>query len=1248
MHQNKVMAVRGSNSLFFASGLDNTQLQKGAIDAVGIVQNLASSIASINPFAALVVGAASAFAAIANEGYKMMKDFESAMAEVKTIAGLPDAAFDDLSKKVFNLYKELGTEPPDGLARGLYDIIGSGYEASEALELLEVSAKAAKAGVTSTAVASDGLTTILNSFQLQAEDAARVADVMFAAVDRGKISFEELARQIAQVAPLAAASGFSFEEIAGAIATLTKQGTPGAQAMTQIRSAIEASNEVLGEGASKSLTLQQAFQKMYDTAGGSQNKLKELTGRVEAVNGVLAIAGPNLQGATEDMLAMSDAAGSVDKAFDIITRTTANQWEIFGNRLRAKSEEIGNAVLRMSNGIAEDLNRIIGPTESLSQKYEDQAKKVSALYAEYKDLNTEESRRVEILEEIRAINPSILSGINDQTDAYNRLGDAVRRFNDYALNKTIVDEKFGDDINNLQTVVDRFSKQQRETSAELYNEYAEFLTSLPNLTASYQKELNKIIDSEDDRLEKIRKIRALIIDNNASGQQRQDIPFADLKQYDNLGQTLEGLRKRLIDTKDAADDFARSLSDNEADASFVIQEIQNINSLQELAQKYGDFETSSIKEAVKARREYLNERIKIEGVIQEINSVTIAQYKENNDVLKQYLQSDNEEIVKAAKARQRALNSNYTPTGTGAGDTSKDAFVEMLKAQEEKYKAYQAVVNQIGKEIADKEFESLLKQGADYGEFLKNKLAQTKSFAEQQKIALAAENAGIDLNREMIVSANTLQPITVPVDFEIDTTSVDAINRQLNNLYEEFESVKTEEERRGIAERIKAKEKELRLAKQSLNEEEDLYKNLNRSIRDLRNDELRSYIKLWKDKLKVAKEGSAEAIEAEGNIQDAQEAIGDNFQRTADTISQSFGQLSSLFQKFGDEDTAKLLDQLAGVAAGAGQLAKGIASGNPADIIGGGLQVLNSALSVEVESDTAKFEAAIKELNKAIDKLDYVISQSIGNDRVGSRLSQIEELADLERQANLAAEAEKEAEKQVKLLGITIGKKGKGSGTDQAKLEELAEQAEEARRKVQELREELQQIYTGTNAQSITDSIIEGFRNGKLAAEDFAEDFGALMQDALLQAFQIKYLEKEVAKFYDEFAKAGEDGKYTSSEIEALRNFYSSLINGAQSDLDAINAILEDSGIGALGSDASQKQGLSGAITAITEDTANILAGYLNAMRLDVRQGLIVNQQAVTYLAQIEINTRYNRYLESIDGRFASIESAILQFQAGG
>lgn len=78
--------VRGENSLYFATALDNSGLRQGSVDAVGILQNMSSKIASINPFAALAVGAVAAFGIIATEAYKLAKDFEQAMKEVQTIS----------------------------------------------------------------------------------------------------------------------------------------------------------------------------------------------------------------------------------------------------------------------------------------------------------------------------------------------------------------------------------------------------------------------------------------------------------------------------------------------------------------------------------------------------------------------------------------------------------------------------------------------------------------------------------------------------------------------------------------------------------------------------------------------------------------------------------------------------------------------------------------------------------------------------------------------------------------------------------------------------------------------------------------------------------------------------------------------------------------------------------------------------------------------------------------------------------
>ncbi|RXG18718.1 TP901 family phage tail tape measure protein [Leeuwenhoekiella aestuarii] len=1225
------MAVRGSNSLFFASGINNDGLKQGAREAEGIIGGLASTVSRINPFAGLLLGATAAFTAIANDSFQLAKDFEKAMKEVETISKATQDNFDDISSKVFNLSK-ISPDGPVELAKAYYEIVSAGYDGAEGLKLLEVSAKAATAGVTTTKTAADGITTVLKAFKLEASEAEAVADALFQTVKLGKTNFEQLSSSLSQVAPLAAASGFEFREVLAAVASLTKQGVPTAQAMTQIRAAIEATTKVLGDGAAKSLTLQNAFQAVYKEAGGSQNKLKELTGSVEAMGAILSTTGENAQGAAQDLEDLGNSAGASQEAFERNISSNVNQLGILGNRIKAITRGIGESALDVSNELAKFLNRAIADTENYNDAIRKHANEFNILNSTILDTNTSYDERFEAIRKLKEQYPEYLQSIdldkikNDDLEttlvkvkqALSDINDEQnRRLKLSGLNQKVIDAQ-----NNKAT--------QRNLYEESVSDFYKLVEEIQDYAAKEDIKLNfSYSDSPTEILGKLNKQ----LDANPFGKGGRliaDLNFANdaINLYSRgLGDANDQLDKE----EEKLQRIKRLTYDNAAGAKQIVKEIAALDSLEGLKQ-FENYKFPDIKQFVDARKE----------VFETFKSIDLAK---DIPSLKPFLDSETEEIRKYAEKRQRLLNTSYTPKGGSGGDSKKDAFTEMLNKNKEEYEKYEAVVKQIGKEIADAQFETLLKQGSDYGEYLKNQLDKTKVFAEQQKIVLAAEKEGINLNRGVVTSPNSLQPITVPVDFEIDTTSINAIDRQLRTLYEQFYAAQTNEERKALAERIKIRRLELKEAEKYLDDAEGLHADFLGSLLNMNNRELQAHIQKLKGKLKAEELTKDQILAINEEIKRSQDEVGNNIQQTANELAGIFNQVSSLFQKFGDEDTAKLLNQLAGVAAGAGQLAKGIATGNPADIISGGLAVLDSALTVEVVSDTAKFEEAIKKLNSAIDDLDYAISKSVGRDQITNRLDQLKNLEQLQEDIKRAEQAEKEAEKQVKLLGLTIGKKGKGSGTDAAKLEEFAEQAKQLKREAQELQAELNEIYTGTSSQSITDSIIEGFRNGKRAASDFADDFGVMMQEALLNNFKINFLANQVEDFYKEFAEAGADGSYSSADIERLRNFYNTLISGAQTDLDAINDILENTGIGSLGADTS-KQGLSGAIASVTEDTANILAGTLNAMRLDARRNLEVNTEAITYLAKIEVNTRYNRYLESIDGRFASIERAIIEFQA--
>ena len=1203
------MAVRGDNSLFFATGIDNSGLLKGKVQAEGIIQSLGSSISKINPFAALAVGAIAAFGLIANEGYKMSKAFESAMAEVKTIANVSDGDFKKLEKNVFSIYKRLGTEPPDKLAQGLYEIIGAGFEAGEALNILEISSKAATAGVTETAVAADGLTTILNAFKLTTGDAQEVADIMFATVDRGKISFEELSSQIATVAPLAASSSISFQEVGGAIATLTKQGVPASVAMTQIRSAIIATNEVLGDGAFKTLTLQQGLQKMYESAGGSQNKLKELAGRIEAVNGIIGIAGENFKGASEDLDAMANSAGSVDRSFKTITSTNANQWDIFGNRIKATTKGIGDAVLQMSNDVVGGLNYGLDALQNVTKETVQQATQFRLLRNELNSSNTSFERKVKILTELKNSYPEYLANLdidkinnNNLNDVLQKVKKSLQEINE-EHKKRIELSAYDDDVINAQKDLNTQEITLERAQKRFFKNVKELSQGI-EFSFSLSDDPQKIVD---ELLKKLPDSKFEIL--GAGGDLKKSLDFLKRQKKDT-----EEARKELEKMNFVYDEQKVKLYDNEKAYKKIVSQISKINSLEGL-DKFKGFKFSKIVDAVKERKLIIAD-------LNSIGDVTKDQYKKNKNILKEFLNSENEEIKKAAEKRKAYFD--FVPVKKPDKDdrTKAEKFEDDLRLKKNQYKHFNLALKNNDKEFAEKLKENYKLKEEDYITYLRNLYAITQEHGSKALILDALEKSGTGLTpHKKVESISTLKTASINLDFTIDTTSINAIKIELLKLNKAYESATTVSERKIVAVKIKAEKKKLKAAEKHLKKEGDLYGDLNRTIQGLSFKELRTRIKNLKEQLNAEKDNAEKILELKGKILEAEDEIGNKTKEKTGEIADTLGGLSDLFSKFGDEDTAKLLGQLAGVAGGIGKIASG-------DIIGGSIDVLKSALTVEVVSDTAKFESAIKELEKVVDKLDYVISKSIGNDRISGRIQAIKELEDLEKQADKALEAEKKARKEVKFLGIRIADKGQGSGTSAEKLEELEQKAEDARRKARELKEQLDELYTGTTQATIVDSIISGLKEGKRSVADFADNFKELMQDALLQAFQIKYLEDEIEKFYLAFADAGNDSNYTAEEISALQDLYNLMISGAQDDIDAINQILDSSGIGALGSDDSNnQQGLRGEISRkITEETAGELAGLWRGVSDDIRRNLTISQSSLNLLELIEQNT-YNTVL---------------------
>lgn len=377
--------INRGGALYSATGIDNTGLYKGKREAMGIIKSMAGEITSFDIFGGLSISAATAFAKMAKDAYTFEKDFQKSMYEVASISTEIKGSLTDYMNSIMDMTRQIPVAANDS-AKALYQIVSAGHDGADAMNILEVSAKAAIGGVTNTATAADAITTVLNSYKMSASEAGIVSDQLFMTAKLGKTTIGELGQSIAQVVPIAASYGVEIDQVLAAVASLTKQGTPTAQAMTQIRASIVGVSKVLGDGAFEGRTFQEALTTVAEHAGGSESKLRALIPEIEAINGVLGLTGNNAKAAASDLNELGNSLGASEVAFRTMQESADNQLQLLQNNIIATLRPLGEGILKEVSNAAQKMNDAFsnGDMESSLQTLETLIKLVSIAFVAYK------------------------------------------------------------------------------------------------------------------------------------------------------------------------------------------------------------------------------------------------------------------------------------------------------------------------------------------------------------------------------------------------------------------------------------------------------------------------------------------------------------------------------------------------------------------------------------------------------------------------------------------------------------------------------------------------------------------------------------------------------------------------------------------------------------------------------------------------------------------------------------------------
>lgn len=436
--------------------------------------------------------------------------------------------------------------------------------------------------------------------------------------------------------------------------------------------------------------------------------------------------------------------------------------------------------------------------------------------------------------------------------------------------------------------------------------------------------------------------------------------------------------------------------------------------------------------------------------------------------------------------------------------------------------------------------------------------------------------------------------------------------------------------------------------------------------------------------------------------------LGESAAESADLVGNFAGQMSSMFDALGNEGMADTMGNVQDAMSSISNIGQGFAKGGIVGGIAAAAGEAVNWIGKIAQAHDKKLDKAIEKSKLRAQQLQYIYEQIDGilerflgsgtelklvdaeNDR--TRLNQLNNqigairnkgkinIFDLMSLQKYKQEAEKlqkrvsaydeggaygyqralmqeqlsELEKQRQ---AEIDKKK----TDDGKVADYENQIAEMKQQIKDFAEETAESLYGINlkdwASQLGDALYEAWQKGEDGAEAFKNKVADIMGDVMNSILKISILEPAMQQLqkmlFGEDGMSGYFGKDFSldeRELESIADYLmgvSEKTDDYYSMLDKLNNYMEKKyGISMKEEEEDSGSGLSKGIQNVTENTANLLASYINAIRADVsvkREYVrrlveelfpaynVIAQAQLQQLTMIQINTAKNvEFVEEI------------------
>ena len=626
--------------------------------------------------------------------------------------------------------------------------------------------------------------------------------------------------------------------------------------------------------------------------------------------------------------------------------------------------------------------------------------------------------------------------------------------------------------------------------------------------------------------------------------------------------------------------------------------------------------------------------------IAELNQSATDLFQSGNDLIRKYIEYSNEEQETLKKI------------GLQTTDALVAGSVGALKASiQQKQEALNQLTNKADYDKALREIEEEQKK-------LEAITGKQDGRKKQEEIAPEGTLRYYD---QMIAKAKELRDLSTT---DADRAKFDAQIKEYEEKIAEIQNTLILTGRNVALETLQATIKEL--------DNLDLRMDIEKEFGDLDTsdlDELNKKIKETDTRAKQAREGIEGLIAAWDSLSDSDKAfsIGDECYKIADGLSLA-AETASLF----DEALGGALKTSASLVASVGDIAGGVGRIMAGDAIGGATGILSGITGiiggfkkrveenkkilqqyllslVETEMKELEYNAILRErlrLTQQINEssMQYFSRMSVELKNQSAEISKeyAEVWEKLQNEQYISAthyrhgtwfRKAKTWNDYADLAGMSYEEieslYTQDKLTDTAKvlfeqLKSLKEEGEDVAGMIDDLNEEMKESFTGTTTDSIANSILQGFAEGKRSAQDFADDFQEMLNNAVLQGVRLRALEEPLRQWYEQFAAASQNG-LTAESIASLRKQYDQIIEDAAKQLEDMEKV---TGLTIGESETVRTATAAKGLASISQDSADELNGNFYALLIyadktaegvaGIRESLL---QGITLLERIARNT---------------------------